>query len=176
MKAPPLQQDYSSLEESHTPTPRPPALSAQRLNRFLSLEGYFPSTCTSAPPSSRPWPPRSPCRHEAPPALETAGPPLPCSRPALGNDGSSAATTHQRYCSWFCAVHQTALPTPIPSSQYGSQPRSAQPGRLSQLLTTRAAHAPPNLPMGLYQLLPINNRQRRQPFGAPSGAIPISDR
>src|ERR1700753_1489959 len=97
MKAPPLQSDCSSLEESHTPTPRPPALSVQQLNRFLSLEGYLLSTCTSAPPSSQPWPPRSPCRHEALPVLERAGPPPPYSRPVPGDDGSSAATTHRHY-------------------------------------------------------------------------------
>src|ERR1700753_184007 len=95
MKAPPLQLGYSSLEESHTPTPRPPALSAQQLNRFLSFEGFLPSTCTSAPPSSRLWPPRSPCRHEAPPVLERAGPSLPDSHLAPGDDGSYAATIHR---------------------------------------------------------------------------------
>src|SRR6201992_2499515 len=71
MKAPPLQLGYSSSEESHTPTPRPPTLSAQQLNRFLSLEGYLPSTCTSAQPSSRLWPPRSPCQHGAPSSWES---------------------------------------------------------------------------------------------------------
>src|ERR1700753_21086 len=102
MKAPPLQLGYSSLEESHTPTPRPPALSAQQLNRFLTLEGFLPSTCTSAPPSSRLWPPRSLCRRAAPPALGKAGPPPPYLRPALDDDGSSAATTRQRSHSWSC--------------------------------------------------------------------------
>src|ERR1700753_4181048 len=109
----------SSLEESHTPIPRPPALLAQRLNRFLSLEGFLPSTCTSALPSSRPWPPRSPCRREAPPALGRVGPPLPCLRPAPDDDGSSAATTRQHSRSWSCTVHQTAPPTPTPDSRYG---------------------------------------------------------
>src|SRR6201992_1855895 len=117
MKAPLLQLGYSSLEESHTPTPRPPALSAQRLNRFLSLEGSLLSTCTSAPPSSRLWPPRSPCRHEAPPALERAGPSPPYSRPVPGDDGSSAATTRQHSRSWSCAVHQTTPPMPTPGWQ-----------------------------------------------------------
>src|ERR1700753_2107778 len=107
MKAPPLQLGYSSLEESHTPTPHPPALSAQQQNRFLALEGYLPSTCTSAPPSSQLWPPRSPYRHEAPPVLERAGPLPPYSRPAPGDDGSSAATTRQHSRSWSCAVHQS---------------------------------------------------------------------
>src|ERR1700753_1172496 len=110
MKEPLLRSDYLSLEESHTPTPRHPTLSAQRPNRFLSLEGYLPSTYTSAPPSSQPWPPRSPCRRAAPSALERAGPPPPCLCPAPGDDGSSAATTRLRSRSWSCAVHQTAPP------------------------------------------------------------------
>src|ERR1700753_2476567 len=100
MKAPLLQLGYLSLEESHTPTPRPPALSAQRPSQFLALEGYLLSTYTSTPPSSQPWPPRSPCRHKAPPVLEKARPPLPGSRPTPGDDGSSVATRRQHCRSW----------------------------------------------------------------------------
>src|SRR6201992_364586 len=119
MKAPLLQLGYSSLEESHTPTPRPQTLSVQRLNRFLSLEGYLLSTCTSAPPSSRLWPPRSPCRHEVPPVLEKAGPPPLGSRPTPGDDGSFAMTTHPHYPSLSLAAPHNAPPTPTPDLRCG---------------------------------------------------------
>src|ERR1700753_1557585 len=114
-----LLPDYLSTAESRTPVPRPLVPTAPQLTRLRASEDYPLSTYRGVPSLSRSAPLTSPCRPSDRPLRGISEPSPPCSRRALVDAGSYAATTRRRFRSSFSATRQNALPMLTRGWRYG---------------------------------------------------------